>query len=606
MNQQTNAKVIERLKSLIPINNLSEHDIELIAGRSKFKSLQENEILFKEGQKDNYLFYLLNGELAFTSNSSQNKPFNIISGKDDARYPLAQFQPRQYTAKIIKKSSIMLIDRALLDTLLIDHQAKEDHLDDMPDFDLTHNDEDWMLRIVQTPLYTNLSVEIIQKILGKIEAIDVKANEIVVNQGDEGHYYYIIQQGRCEISRKPNPESPNIHIAYLRSGDAFGEESIITNLKRSASVTMLSHGRIMRLAKEYFKEFVLDQILKQTDIKSAYDRIEQGATLLDVRYPDEYKEYSIKNSSNIPLDTLRKRVKDLDDSKQYITCCDTGIRSKIAAYVLAQHGYDVFHLDIGLKESYSANKKYFQGNDKPQKNDNVTTLPTNAVPPPTTSAIPAKQRGSNPSDHQLAEEVAYLREELELLKVQLSKNNQLHSIPEQLKQEVLFETEQWIREQGEKINQQVITASNLIQQAYEMYKAFEQESQPLLQRNTTYPRQTDDSKQTLNAPHVEQEEAEQIPEKEIFTKKTKATNTQNDPVSTDLKQWIFEQAADSLSSVNNETEIKKRQMVEEADKRRSEKADKVSKKYQQELKTAKLRDYKLLSDIDTMLKKPDN
>lgn len=71
-----------------------------------------------------------------------------------------------------------------------------------------------------------------------------------------------------------------------------------------------------------------------------------GATLVDVRTPGEYRGGAIPGSVNIPLDQLRDRLGELPDGP-LIVHCKVGQRGHTAVRVLAQHGRDAVNLDGG-------------------------------------------------------------------------------------------------------------------------------------------------------------------------------------------------------------------------------------------------------------------
>jgi phage shock protein E len=73
--------------------------------------------------------------------------------------------------------------------------------------------------------------------------------------------------------------------------------------------------------------------------------IANGAVIVDVRTRQEYAAGHVKNSLNIPLDTLSKRMKELPSDKPIITCCASGMRSGTARSIL---------LNNGFKEVYNA------------------------------------------------------------------------------------------------------------------------------------------------------------------------------------------------------------------------------------------------------------
>ncbi|MCL1792286.1 MAG: CoA-disulfide reductase [Oscillospiraceae bacterium] len=71
--------------------------------------------------------------------------------------------------------------------------------------------------------------------------------------------------------------------------------------------------------------------------------------LLDVRNPQEAAQGRIDGFINIPLDSLRERIGELDKSKPVYVHCHSGMRSYIAARILTQNGFDVYNLSGGYR-----------------------------------------------------------------------------------------------------------------------------------------------------------------------------------------------------------------------------------------------------------------
>lgn len=69
--------------------------------------------------------------------------------------------------------------------------------------------------------------------------------------------------------------------------------------------------------------------------------MKQGATIIDVRTPAEFKQGHIRGSANMPLDQLKNSVKLLPPDKQLpvIVCCASGMRSGTAKTFLNELGY---------------------------------------------------------------------------------------------------------------------------------------------------------------------------------------------------------------------------------------------------------------------------
>lgn len=68
--------------------------------------------------------------------------------------------------------------------------------------------------------------------------------------------------------------------------------------------------------------------------------IRQGAIIVDVRTPGEYKSGHIKGSLNLPLDSLGKNLSKLKKDKCVICCCASGMRSGSAKNILKSNGFN--------------------------------------------------------------------------------------------------------------------------------------------------------------------------------------------------------------------------------------------------------------------------
>jgi rhodanese-related sulfurtransferase len=63
--------------------------------------------------------------------------------------------------------------------------------------------------------------------------------------------------------------------------------------------------------------------------------IAEGAIVVDVRTPAEYKSGHISGSINIPVDSIKAKIDDLRKKNQtIITCCRSGARSGMARDIL--------------------------------------------------------------------------------------------------------------------------------------------------------------------------------------------------------------------------------------------------------------------------------
>ena len=99
--------------------------------------------------------------------------------------------------------------------------------------------------------------------------------------------------------------------------------------------------------------FVAENVLAgRVDIMSIeqfmeYDR--ENTILVDVRTEKEYNGGHLEGALNIPVDSLRARLGELDKTKEILEYCQIGLRGYVASRILTQNGYSVKNLTGGYK-----------------------------------------------------------------------------------------------------------------------------------------------------------------------------------------------------------------------------------------------------------------
>lgn len=378
----------EILRDLIPLNALGEDRYREVSASLTIRDVSAGSYLFGEGDRDNRSIYLLDGVVNFID--SKGKVTGVVSaGTDPARYPLANQQPRITTARAATKSVIASIDSTLLDVMLtLDQTAETGSVDSS-----AAAEEDWMSRMLQSDAFSRMPPADIQRLIQSLQQVNVFAGDTIISQGDEGDYYYIIREGSCSITRLASGEGWDVPLAELGPGDSFGEDALVSNATRNATVTMLTDGSLMRLSKQQFVEILKKPMVHYIDYAMAVTATGSGDIWMDVRTPDEFTNSALDKSINMPLSAIRESMKKLDATRKYILYCNTGRRSAAAAFLLGQRGFDVAVLEGGLNQANPAVAS------TPDTNAGLSLAPIDAASPTaapvTKKAAPAKSRSSN-------------------------------------------------------------------------------------------------------------------------------------------------------------------------------------------------------------------
>jgi CRP-like cAMP-binding protein len=342
----SNERFLELLTALVPINGLAPQHRRKIMKRAQFREYRQGRYVFRQGDRDSYAVYLLEGQLDLYADGNLVK--TVMGGTDAARYALAQLQPRQLSAHARTPVTVMRVDRSLLDRLLsMGFQGTTTQ--ELEVTELGPGEAGgWMGRMLHSELFKHMPAGNIQRIFTLMESFEAAAGDVIVRQDEPGDYYYVIQRGHCEVARRAAGVKHDVRLAELHEGDSFGEEALIADATRNATVRMLTDGELMRLTKEDFIELIKKPALKSVTYKQAREMISAGAVGLDVRFPEERGKSGIPGALNVPLNLLRMEAARLDSGKRYCIYCDDGRRSAVGAFLLTARGFDASYIVGGL------------------------------------------------------------------------------------------------------------------------------------------------------------------------------------------------------------------------------------------------------------------
>jgi CRP-like cAMP-binding protein len=339
------------LRTFSPLDGLKAENLHALARKTQIRALAAGRILFKEGDNEKRTYYLVAGSIEFRQ--EERAIGTIRAGTPEARAALAPGLPRRFTARAATDIEYIVIDSDLLDVLLTWDQTGQYEVAELRGDDLEVSG-DWMTTLLQTKAFHRIPPANIQAIFMRMQRINYRAGDVVIKQGTEGDYFYVVVAGKCVVTRETPLNKEGIKLAELGSGDSFGEEALIAEAKRNATVTMSTDGTLMRLGKNDFQTLLNEPLLQWVDYDKAKEIVAQGGKWLDVRLPSEFQNFRIDGAVNIPLYFIRLKLNALDKNTQYVVCCDTGRRSSAAAYILSERGFEAFVLQGGLAATEAA------------------------------------------------------------------------------------------------------------------------------------------------------------------------------------------------------------------------------------------------------------
>lgn len=324
-------------RSLVPLKDMSESHLFALLDDAEMEIAYAGQTLFAEGSYDGQHVYLLYGNVSLIDAKGGRTQ---IKGRESL-FPIAHHQPRLVTAVADSDCSLLRINSERLDKMLTWSQVADYlqlNISRQRDMD---EDMDWIMTVLRSNLFFKVPPLNVEQIFSCLTPQLVYTGDMVIRQGEIGEQCYFIKEGEADVIR--NVEGKRQHLAVIATGRCFGEDALVNETVRNATVQMRTDGVLMRLEKQDFYK-----LLKEPDVATlALSELEASrlnSICVDVRSGEEYATAHLQEAVNIPLNILAIKSRLLSKDKNYIFYCDTGRRSRAAAYLLAQQGYNALAL----------------------------------------------------------------------------------------------------------------------------------------------------------------------------------------------------------------------------------------------------------------------
>ena len=334
------------LRRFSPLDDLRPENLAALLKKAALQTIPAGRPLFLQGSTDKKTYYLVGGDVELRAGTAVVD--RLRGDAPTARHPIAPGSPRRFSAYAVTAVDALVFDSDLLDVLLTWDETGIYTVDELTPN--AHVDPgDWMATLLQTKAFHAIPPTSLQAIFMRLQRVPYRAGQVVMKQGDEGDYFYTIAEGRCAVTREHPVNRAGIKIGELGPGDSFGEIALICGVKRTATVTMLTDGALMRLNKSDFISLLVDPKVQKISYPEAAERVANGkAKWLDMRLPAEFKSSHLPGAINLPLHMLRLNVAQLDQSARYVVLCDTERGSAAGVFVLSTRGYDALALQGGM------------------------------------------------------------------------------------------------------------------------------------------------------------------------------------------------------------------------------------------------------------------
>lgn len=236
-------QVLERLPFL---SRLDPALRELVGRLFQSRSFEFGDTIVAEGEAPDGMYVLATGSA------------RVLVVHDSKEITLARLQPgdwfgetslldrttRTATVRASEAVSALWLDRIVFDALLELHPEIRDAFGDQARVELLH-------RFLRThAAFEDLSLEAASAMYPELRPVDVTAGTVLVREGEPGGTMYLVEQGRLEATT--GTDEAQRSIGFMRTGDIFGERSLVTGEPCVATVRAVSDARLLALDRESF------------------------------------------------------------------------------------------------------------------------------------------------------------------------------------------------------------------------------------------------------------------------------------------------------------------------------------------------------------------
>ncbi|MCQ4325245.1 cAMP-binding protein [Stutzerimonas stutzeri] len=330
----------DQLRNLIPLNTLSPRQLWELRARLAPQPLAAGQVLECAGAQPSARYFLLSGSLALVDDEGHES--RLRAGTPAGCHSLPQFRLQHVRA--LEDCRLLAVDNSELERLLSWRQAHQDVL-----LQLSMDGElgDWLESLLDNPLFAQVPPANIRSMLQRLVAVELCAGQPLLQEGEAGDCCYFLKSGRAAVTKGTGAERQL--LAELEPGACFGEEALLEDRPRNASVSMLEDGCVLRLARADFLELLKAPVVSEVGLDEVADLLSCGAQWLDVRLLDEYERGHAMQALNMPLHLLRLKTRLLDHARIYLCYCESGKGSANAVFLLTQLGFTAYALRGGLQ-----------------------------------------------------------------------------------------------------------------------------------------------------------------------------------------------------------------------------------------------------------------
>jgi CRP-like cAMP-binding protein len=208
--------------------------------------------VIREGEPGNSFFFVASGTLRVFATDGLGRQTDLAQLGEGAVFgemALLSAQPRSASVACLSDADVLEVGRQSLSTLADELGPVAEALHGFTRDRLLGN------LMATSPLFKPFNRMQQRDLLRRFTSHDVSPGTVVINEGEEGRGLFVVLSGELDVSRRI-ADGSMVPLGGLKTGDVFGEMSLLHNAKTAATVVAQRPATVLFLARDFVQRIV--------------------------------------------------------------------------------------------------------------------------------------------------------------------------------------------------------------------------------------------------------------------------------------------------------------------------------------------------------------
>ncbi|KAJ2720594.1 hypothetical protein GGI07_004511 [Coemansia sp. Benny D115] len=233
-------RIRQALDNNFLFKNMDEDSYRDVIDAMEEKHVDRGQSVIVQGGVGDYFYIVERGTFEIYLRKGLDEPSKVaevVDGGSFGELALMYNAPRAATVTATSEATLWALDRITFRSLLMERTSRKRRLYE---------------RFLETvPLLKSLEPYERQKIADALESVSYAENDTIVQQGEPGNDFFLIEQGTVRVY-KTDADGVSREYPSLTQGDYFGELALLDNQPRQATLIACSRTKCARMSRDAF------------------------------------------------------------------------------------------------------------------------------------------------------------------------------------------------------------------------------------------------------------------------------------------------------------------------------------------------------------------